>query len=91
MRGLNCNERHQNKEEEKQICRHAFTFSGKHEIWSFSRCCFAEDGKEMYQNVNARAERLFWLIKPIVLWRFRCLSSLFRDRAGGGAKDPKFL
>ena len=28
----------------------------------------------MYQNVNenARAERLFLLIKPIVLWRCRC-------------------
>ena len=26
----------------------------------------------MYQNVNARAERLFLLIKPIVLWRSRC-------------------
>ena len=37
-----------------------------------SRGCFAEDGKEMYQNVNARAERLFLLIKPIVLRRCRC-------------------
>ena len=27
-----------------------------------SRCCFAGDDKEMYQNVNARAERLFLLI-----------------------------
>ena len=50
-----------------------------------SCCCFAEDGKEMYQNVNARAERLFLLIKPIVLRccrcrrRRRCLSSLICD------------
>ena len=27
----------------------------------------------MYQNVNARAERLFLLIKPTVLWRSRTL------------------
>ena len=37
-----------------------------------SRCCFAEDGKEMYKTYKARAERLFLLIKPIVLWRSRC-------------------
>ena len=37
-----------------------------------SRCSFAEDGKEMYKTYNARAERLFLLIKPIVLWRSRC-------------------
>ena len=37
-----------------------------------SRCCFAEDDKEMYQNSkNARAERLFLLIKLFVLWRCR--------------------
>ena len=24
-----------------------------------SRCCFADDGKEMYKNSNARAEPLF--------------------------------
>ena len=36
-----------------------------------SRCCFAGDDKEMYQNVKARAERLFLLIKPFVLWRCR--------------------
>ena len=33
-----------------------------------SSCCFAEDGKGMYQNVNARAERLFLLIKPTVMY-----------------------
>ena len=40
-----------------------------------SCCCFAEDGKEMYSTL---AERLFLLIKPIVLCRrrCRCLSSL---------------
>ena len=27
-----------------------------------SRCCFAEDGEQMYQNLNARAERLFLLV-----------------------------
>ena len=37
-----------------------------------SRCCFAEDGKEMYQNVNACDKRLFLLIKPIVFRRCRC-------------------
>ena len=33
-----------------------------------SRCCFAEDDKEIQ---NARAERLFLLIKPFVLWLCR--------------------
>ena len=53
-----------------------------------SRCCFAEDGKEMYLNVNARAEQLFLLIKPIVLRRCRfrrcrrCLSSLIEKNKG---------
>ena len=37
-----------------------------------SHCCLAEDGKEMYKNIIARAELLFLLIKPIVLWRSRC-------------------
>ena len=44
----------------------------KTSIVVISRCCFAEDGKEMYQNVHARAERLFLLIKPIFLRRCRC-------------------
>ena len=43
-----------------------------------SRCCFVEDIKEMYQNLNVRAERLFLPIKPFALrgCRCRCLSSL---------------
>ena len=36
-------------------------------IWSFHVVVLQEDGKEMYQNLNTRAERLFLLIKPIVL------------------------
>ena len=36
----------------------------------------------MYQNVNARAERLFLLIKPIVLWRSRCRPLRLIGRAG---------
>ena len=48
---------------------------------------FAEDVREMYQNFKkkpALAERLFWLIKPFVLWRCGCrrrrvfVRSLFR-------------
>ena len=35
---------------------------GKPKIGSFRVVVFAEDGKEMYQNGNARAERLFLLI-----------------------------
>ena len=31
-----------------------------------SRCCFAEDGKEMYQNVKRTCRGLFWLINPII-------------------------
>ena len=47
-----------------------------------SCCCFAEDNKEMNQNVKSCTERLFLLIRPIVLQcrcchrRCRCLSSL---------------
>ena len=38
-----------------------------------SRCCFAEDGKEMYQNVKRRTCRaIVFVIKPIVLRRCRC-------------------
>ena len=37
-----------------------------------SRCCFAEHAKKCTKTYNARAERLFLLIKPIVLWRCRC-------------------
>ena len=37
-----------------------------------SRCCFAEDGKEMFQNVKRTCRVLFLLIKPIVLRRSRC-------------------
>ena len=31
-----------------------------------SRCCFAEDGYEMYQDYDARAEAIVQLIKPFV-------------------------
>ena len=37
-----------------------------------SRCCFAEDGKEMYQNVKRTFRAMYLLIKPIVLRRCRC-------------------
>ena len=37
---------------------------------------FSRDGREMYQNDNARAERLFLLANAIVSWRSRCLSCL---------------
>ena len=36
------------------------------------RCCFVEDRKEMYKTVKRTCRVLFWLINPIVLWRFRC-------------------
>ena len=36
-----------------------------------SRCCFAEDGKEMYKNIK-RTCRAIGFAKPIVLWRSRC-------------------
>ena len=46
------------------------TFSTKPRLnLVISRCCFVEDGKEMYQNLKRTAERLFFLIKPFVLWR----------------------
>ena len=44
-----------------------------------SRLCQDKNGKEMYQNARtARAELLFFLIKPIVMWRFcSCRRRLF--------------
>ena len=36
------------------------------------RCCFEEDGKEMYHNLKRTCRAMFLLIKPIVLWRCRC-------------------
>ena len=48
-----------------------------------SHCCFAEDGKEMCQNLKCTCRAIVFLIKPIVLRRCRCrrrccwLSSLF--------------
>ena len=33
---------------------------------AISLCCFAEDVKEMYQNLKERARRLFFLIEPFV-------------------------
>ena len=35
-------------------------------------CCFADNGKEMYQHVKRTCRVLFWLINSIVLWRSRC-------------------
>ena len=43
-----------------------------------SRCCFAKDGEEMYQNLKCTCRALFCLLNPIVLWR-SCLFLL-----GGG-------
>ena len=37
-----------------------------------SRCCFAEDGKEMCKNIKRTCRAIVFLIKPIVLWRSRC-------------------
>ena len=59
-------------------CAHVL---GKTKNLVISRCCFAEFGKEIYQNVKRTCRVLFWLINPIVLWRSRCrrrcLSSIF--------------
>ena len=37
-----------------------------------SRCCFAEDDKEVYQNFKRTCRTIVFLIKPFVLWRCRC-------------------
>ena len=36
-----------------------------------SRCCFVEDGKEMYKNLYRTCRVIVLLIKPFVLWRSR--------------------
>ena len=41
-------------------------------IFVISRCCFAEDGKEMYKDLQRRCRAIVLLIKPFVL----CLRSL---------------
>ena len=48
-----------------------------------SRCCFEEDGKEMYQNVKRTCRVLLWLINPIILWRSRCRRRRRRRRRRG--------
>ena len=42
----------------------------------FSRCCFAEDGKEMYQDVKRTCRVLFWLINTYRFVAFSLPSSL---------------
>ena len=37
-----------------------------------SRCCFAEDGKEMCQDSKRTCTAIVLLIKPFVWWRSRC-------------------
>ena len=37
-----------------------------------SRCCFAEDGKEMYQELKRICIAIVLLIKAFVCWRPRC-------------------
>ena len=37
-----------------------------------SRCCFAEDGYEMYKDLWRTCTAIALLIKPFVWWRFRC-------------------
>ena len=68
-------ERCQSREKERKICDHALiTFLGKHKIWSFHvACCFAEDGKEMYENVE-RTCRV--IVFARCHCRPRCLGSL---------------
>ena len=36
-----------------------------------SRCCFAEDGKEMYTDLERTCTAIVLLFKPFVLWRSR--------------------
>ena len=63
--------------------RQVLTSSTKPQTWLIHVVVQDENGNEMYQNARAgRAELLFLLIKPIVLWRSRsrrrrpCVSSL---------------
>ena len=37
-----------------------------------TRCCFVEDGKEMYQDSKRTCSAIVLLIKPFVWWRSRC-------------------
>ena len=47
-----------------------------------SRCCFAEDGKEMYKELQRTCTAIGFLIRPFVWWRSRC------RRRGGLLKLP---
>ena len=73
---------------EKILFHWIFTRNFRNFRWMESTRCFAENEKEMNQNVNAPSELLFLLIKAIVLWRSRrrcrpcCLNSLI----GHGAR-----
>lgn len=69
-------------------------------IW---RYCFEEDGREKYKTVKHTCRAIFFVIKPIVLWRPRCLNSLISCQAQGkknvgtmficvsGTRNPKRL
>ena len=37
-----------------------------------SRCCFAEDAREMYENFKHTCRAIVFALKPFVLWRCRC-------------------
>ena len=37
-----------------------------------SRCCFADDGKEMYQELQRTCTAIVLLMKPFVWWPSRC-------------------
>ena len=40
--------------------------------WVISRCCFAKDGKEMYQNLKRTCRAIALLTKSFVFWRCCC-------------------
>ena len=79
VQGLNCCERCKSKEKERKTCRHTFTFSRKLKFGHFM-LLFCRGRERIVPKCKTHVQRLFLLIKPIVLWssrcRPRCLSSL---------------
>ena len=60
MRELNLWKRRSSGEVKRKIQHRVLTFSQKTLNLVISRSCFAGDGKEMYKNINARAQRFFF-------------------------------
>ena len=55
-----------------------------------SRCCFAENGKEIYQELQRTCTAILFLIKPFVKWLF-CCSRVLNDSHPNPSSRTKIL